>query len=81
MATDLIREWQRKDINGAIISSIELLERLIASGAGYSAKWLKSITIYAPSLRITEQAKHWGWSDVKILPGMSDEQVIDYFKD
>ena len=78
---DLIREWQRKDINGAIISSIELLERLIAVVPVTAQTWLKSITVYAPSLRITEQAKHWGWSDVKILPGMSDEQIIDYFKD
>ncbi|HEY5715135.1 MAG TPA: uroporphyrinogen-III synthase [Psychromonas sp.] len=78
--SDFIREWQRKEINGAIISSIELLERLIAVVPVTAHAWLKSLTVYAPSQRITEQAKRWGWSDVKILPGMSDEQIVDYFK-
>jgi len=78
---DLIKKWQRKGINSAIISSIGLLERLITIVPVAAHGWLKSITIYAPSQRITEQAKSWGWSDVKILPGMSDQQIVDYFKD
>ncbi|MGB5445181.1 MAG: uroporphyrinogen-III synthase [Psychromonas sp.] len=77
----LIKKWQRKEINGAIISSIELLERLITVVPVAAQGWLKSITIYAPSLRITERAKFLGWSDVKMFPGMSDQQIVDYFKE
>ena len=78
---DLIEKWQQKGINSAIISSIELLERFITVVPVAAHGWLKSLTIYAPSQRITEQATSWGWSDVKILPGMSDQQIVDYFKD
>jgi len=76
----LIEEWQQQNINGAIISSIELLERLMAVVPLDAQEWLKSLTIYAPSERITVQAKRWGWSNTEVLPGMSDQQVIDYFK-
>jgi uroporphyrinogen-III synthase len=76
----LIKEWQQQNINGAIISSIELLERLLTIVPVAGQEWLKSLTIYAPSERITDQAKRWGWSETKVLPGMSDQQVLDYFK-
>ncbi|ABM05324.1 uroporphyrinogen-III synthase [Psychromonas ingrahamii 37] len=76
----LIKEWQQQNINGAIISSIELLERLMSVVPLAAHEWLKELTIYAPSERILDQAKRWGWSNTKVLPGMSDQQVIDYFK-
>ncbi|MFT6927893.1 MAG: uroporphyrinogen-III synthase [Psychromonas sp.] len=76
----LTKEWQQQNINGAIISSIELLERLMAVVPPAAQSWLKSLTIYAPSERILDQAKRWGWSNTKVLPGISDHQVIDYFK-
>jgi uroporphyrinogen-III synthase len=76
----LIKEWQQQNINGAIISSIELLERLMAVVPSAAHEWLRELTIYAPSERILDQAKRWGWSNTKVLPGMSDQQVIDYFK-
>jgi len=76
----LIKEWQQQNINGAIISSIELLERLIAVVPLDAQAWLRTLTIYAPSERILDQARRWGWSNTKVLPGMSDQQVVDYFK-
>ncbi|PKH02202.1 uroporphyrinogen III synthase HEM4 [Psychromonas sp. MB-3u-54] len=76
----LIKEWQQQNINGAIISSIELLERLMTVVPLAAHEWLRTLTIYAPSERILDQAKRWGWSNTKVLPGMSDQQVIDYFK-
>lgn len=76
----LIKEWQQQNINGAIISSIELLERLMAVVPIAAQEWLRSLTIYAPSERILDQAKRWGWLNTKVLPGISDQQVIDYFK-
>ncbi|MFT7423096.1 MAG: uroporphyrinogen-III synthase [Psychromonas sp.] len=76
----LIKEWQQQNINGAIISSIELLERLMDVVPLAAHEWLRTLTIYAPSERILDQAKRWGWSNTKVLPGMSDQQIIDYFK-
>jgi len=78
--TSLIKKWQRQEINGAIISSVELLERLVTIVPIDAQEWLKRITIYAPSQRIIDRAKLLGWSDLKILPGMSDQQIVDYFK-
>lgn len=76
----LVEKWQQQNINGAIISSIELLERLIEIVPESELDWLKKITIYAPSKRITEHALAFGWSSVEVLPGMQDQQIIDYFK-
>ena len=76
----LVKQWQQQNINGAIISSVELLERLFAIVPENELSWLKSITIYAPSKRIAEYALLSGCSNVKVLPGMRDQQIIDYFK-
>ena len=76
----LTKEWQQQNINGAIISSIELLERLKDVVPSAAQEWLRTLTIYAPSERILDQAKRWGWSNTEVLPGMSDQQVVDYFK-
>ncbi len=76
----VVNQWQQQKINGAIISSMELLERLLEIVPQSELGWLKTITIYAPSKRITEQASLAGWSNVKILPGMLDKQIVDYFK-
>ena len=76
----LVEQWQQKKINGAIISSVELLERLIEVVPKIEHNWLKKITIYAPSKRIAAHAVSLGWSNVKVLPGMLDQQIVDYFK-
>ncbi len=76
----LVRQWQQQGINGAIISSIELLDRLLAIVPASELGWLKKITLYVPSQRIAEQAALSGCADVKVLPGMQDQEIIDYFK-
>ena len=75
----LVKQWQQQHINGAIISSIELLERLLDIVPESELSWLKTITIYAPSKRIVEYAVLSGWSNAQVLPGMQDQQVVDYF--
>lgn len=76
----LVKEWQRKRINSAIISSIELLEQLLKIVPKSELDWVKKFTVYAPSKRITQQALLLGWSDVAVLPGMQDQQILNYFK-
>ncbi|MCW8996382.1 MAG: uroporphyrinogen-III synthase [Psychromonas sp.] len=76
----LVKQWQQQRINGAIISSVELLQRLLDIVPENQLSWLNEITIYAPSARIAEQAILFGWHHVECLPGMQDQQIVDYFK-
>jgi len=76
----MVEQWQLQNINGIIISSVALLNRLLEVVPQDALTWLKTMTIYAPSKRITEQASLAGWSNVQVLPGMLDKQIVDYFK-
>ncbi|MEH6453624.1 MAG: uroporphyrinogen-III synthase [Psychromonas sp.] len=75
-----VEKWQVKNINGVIISSNELLQRLLEVVPKSELGWLKKLTIYAPSKRITDRAELLGWTSCRVLPGISDQQVVDYFK-
>lgn len=79
-ASSEVKKWQLKKINGVIISSIELLQRLLSVVPESEHKWLKTLTIYAPSKRITDRAELLGWSECRVISGISDQQVINYFK-
>lgn len=76
---ELIQQWRQQNINGVIVSSVELLQRLIAITPQQELGWLKAITLYAPSERIADQATLAGWSNVRLLSGMLDKQIVDYF--
>lgn len=76
----LVKQWQQQALNGAIISSIELLQRLHDIVPEAYQPWLKKITIYAPSERILKYAMAMGWSSLKLLPSLVDEDVLTYFK-
>lgn len=77
----LIKNCQQKKINGAIITSIELLNQLIHITPTEDLNWLKSITIYSASDRISNQANLLGWDDAVTLPGISDQEIIRYFNE
>jgi len=76
----LVKEWQRNRINSAIISSTELLDQLLKIVPESELDWVKKLTIYAPSKRITQRALLLGCSHVAVLPGMEDKQILNYFK-
>lgn len=76
----LVNKWQQLEINGAIISSVELLERLIELVPKENRNWLEKLTIYVPGRRIASRASTLGWRKVKVLSGMQDKQIADYFK-
>lgn len=72
-------KWQQHGINGAIISSIELLEQFIAVTIQDNKDWLMSITIYAASERILKHANALGFPKTKLLPSISNQRIIEYF--
>lgn len=76
----LVKQWQHQRINGAIISSVEILHRLFEVVPVRELKWLKTLVIYVPSVRIADQARKLGWEKVDVFPGIQDQQILDYFK-
>ncbi|WP_232772439.1 uroporphyrinogen-III synthase [Psychromonas sp. Urea-02u-13] len=75
-----IQKWQQLAINGAIISSVELLEQLIIV-AKDDKNWLLSLTIFTASERILEHAIALGFQKTELLPSISNQKIIDYFTD
>jgi uroporphyrinogen-III synthase len=74
-----IHKWQQLAINGAIISSIELLEQLMIVGADEDQDWLRSLTIFTASERILKHATAVGFQKTRLLPSISNQKIIDYF--
>jgi len=73
------QKWQQQAINGAIISSVELLEQLIKVTLKEQQDWLKSITLFAASERIINYAHDLGFYRTALLPGIANQDIIDYF--
>ena len=76
----LVQQWQHQCINGAIISSGELLQRLLTLVPENKIDWLKTLTIYVPSTRLAEKARCCGLNNVQVFPGVQDDQILNYFK-
>lgn len=74
-----VHKWQQQGINGAIISSIELLQQLIAIVDDADSAWLKSLSLYVASERILNYALLLGFKKVQLLPGSANQKIIDYF--
>lgn len=74
----LVENWQQHKINGAIISSIELLDSF--TNKVTDKHWLYQLQLYVPSQRIIDRALQLGWIKVFLLPSLEDQKIIDYFK-
>jgi uroporphyrinogen-III synthase len=74
-----IEKWQQQGINGVIISSIELLEQLMAVTIHENKDWLLSLTIFAASGRIIKHANALGFQKTRLLPSISNQKIIEYF--
>ena len=75
----MLHKWQQQNINGVIISSIELLEQLINVVPSENESWLKSLTLFAASERILKYAQELGFHKTALLPSIADQEIIDYF--
>lgn len=79
-AGSVLQKGRQQKINGAIISSVELLDQLITLFSEIDADWLKQLTIYAPSTRIIDQAVGYGFLNVQLLPSLQDAEVVQFLK-
>jgi uroporphyrinogen-III synthase len=77
---ELVKNWQQASINGAIISSIEILEQLFSLIPNRYLSWLFDLTLYVPSARIAERASIMGVKQVVTLPSLRTEEIVNFFK-
>ena len=75
----MLHKWQQQNINGVIISSVELLEQLINVVPSENKSWLKSLTLFAASERILQYAQILGFHKTALLPSIANQEIIDYF--
>jgi len=78
--TKLVEICLQNNINGVIISSAELLKEFIKLIEDLGVILFRNITIYAPSQRIIDLALLSGFKKVDVLPCLSDEGLVTYFK-
>jgi len=77
---ELVNNWQQASINGAIISSIEILNQLFTLIPAQYKDWLSNLILYVPSERVAEQASYLGARHVVILPSLRTERIVEFFK-
>lgn len=77
---DLVNNWQQASINGAIISSTEILNQLFIMVPTEYKNWLSKLILYVPSERVAEQATLLGAEQVVILPSLRTERIVEFFK-
>jgi len=77
--TDLVNFWQQASINGAIISSVEILNQLFVLVPKEYTSWLCKLTFYVPSQRVANQARLLGVENIILLPSLHTNQIVDFF--
>jgi len=76
----LANNWQQASINGAIISSVEILNQLFLVIPNKHKTWLRQLTFYVPSHRVAEYASKLGVHKTLILPSLRTEDIVLFFK-
>lgn len=72
---------QQADINGAIISSIEILNQLFTLVTNQHKNWLNTLTFYVPSERVAEYGASLGLKRLVVLPSLQADKIITFFKE
>lgn len=76
----LINNWQSASINGAIISSNDILNQLFNLVPAEHSAWLKKIILYVPSQRVAKQALALGAKYVVVLPSLHTAEIVAFFQ-
>jgi len=76
---ELVKNWLQAQINGVIISSIEILNQLFSIVPSNYVTWLSGLTLYVPSQRVADQAAKLGAKHVVLLPSLQTEKIVEFF--
>ncbi|WP_298942214.1 uroporphyrinogen-III synthase [uncultured Psychromonas sp.] len=77
---ELVNNWQQASINGAIISSVEILNQLFSLVPKDYTSWICDLIFYVPSERVANQASLLGAQHIVLLPSLHTDQIVEFFK-
>ena len=77
---ELVNNWQQASINGAIISSVEILNQLFMLVPKEYTSWIGELIFYVPSERVAKQAALLGAQHIVLLPSLHTDQIVEFFK-
>ena len=77
---ELANYWQQAFINGAIISSVEILNQLFMLVPKEYTSWICELIFYVPSQRVAKQAAILGVQHIVLLPSLHTDQIVEFFK-
>ena len=77
---ELVNNWQQASINGAIISSVEILNQLFMFVPKEYTSWICELIFYVPSQRVAKQAALLGAQRIVLLPSLHTDQIVEFFK-
>lgn len=72
----LIRHWQAAGLDSLLITSGELLQRLLALVPGPQHPWLYDRLLVVPSPRVAEMAEGAGFTRIVIAQGASNQALV-----
>ena len=72
----LIRHWQAAGLDSLLITSGELLQRLLALVPGPQHPWLYDRLMVVPSPRVAEMAEGTGFTRIVIAQGASNQALV-----
>lgn len=72
----LTRHWQRAGLDSLLITSGELLQRLLALVPSQHQPWLYDRLLVVPSPRVAEQAEAAGFTRIVIAQGASNQALV-----
>ena len=72
----LIRHWQAARLDSLLITSGELLQRLLALVPGPQHPWLYDRLLVVPSPRVAEMAEGAGFTRIVIAQGASNQALV-----
>ncbi|MGL6614071.1 uroporphyrinogen-III synthase [Aeromonas caviae] len=72
----LTRHWQAAGLDSLLITSGELLQRLLALVPGPQHPWLYDRLLVVPSPRVAEMAKGAGFTRIVIAQGASNQALV-----
>ncbi|PSJ45126.1 uroporphyrinogen-III synthase [Zobellella endophytica] len=72
----LVKSWQSRDVDSIIVTSGGLLNHLVQLTAASAKDWLLSRLLIVPSIRVADEARRLGFTQVINAEGASNQALI-----
>lgn len=75
-AGELVKSWQSQGVDSIIITSGGLLSHIVQLATASAKDWLLSRLLIVPSIRVVEEAKELGFTQIINAEGASNQALI-----